>query len=220
MSIAIGGKALPVVTHTKFLGIWIDNKLNWQTHLDHLTLKLIRNTNLLKRVQNHLNMYTKKTIYYAHIYSHLVYGCTIWGNMLRNDQLEKLQKLQNTCIRLITNQKNTVHGYQLLKLMNVAEIIKLHNLKMGYLVQHQQLPEMILKSCRSDAKSKSLDKIHRYNTRRKNEPNRPRPGSKWYKKSFLVKCLQEYQSLPENIKGINHKYSFIKSCKTHILSAH
>ena len=113
----------------------------------------------------------QKTIYYAHIYSHLVYGCTIWGNMLRSDQLERLQKLQNSCFRLIMNQKDTLQSHQLLNLMTVAEIIKLHNLKMGYLVQHRQLPEMVINACRSDVNSVSLEKKHKYNTRKKHEPN-------------------------------------------------
>ena len=158
MSIAIGGITLPMVTQTKFLGIWIDSKFNWQAHLDHLALKLIRNTNLLKRSKNHLSMYTKRTIYYAHIYSHLVYGCTIWGNMLRKDEMDKLQKLQNSCVRLITNRKDTSQSFQLLQLLSVAEIIKLQNLKLGYQVQHSQLPEMVMQACQTDVNSVSLEK--------------------------------------------------------------
>ena len=35
-------------THeTKFLGIWLDEHLNWTTHIQKLILKLTRNTNLL-----------------------------------------------------------------------------------------------------------------------------------------------------------------------------
>ena len=218
LSIAIGGITLPVVTHTKFLGIWIDNKLTWQVHLDHLALKLIRNTNLLRRGQNLLNMCTKKTIYYAHIYSHLVYGCTIWGNMLRRDQLDKLQKLQNNCIRLITKRKHTSESFQLLQLLTVSEIIKLQNLKLGFQVQHSRLPEMVAQACRTDAKSASLEKKHKYNTRRKREPNRPRPGSKWYNRSFLVKSMQEFQSLPDELKKIENQQHFVQLCKKHLLS--
>ena len=39
--IVIDDETLPVVTKTKFLGIWIDNKLNWQTHFDQVCLKII-----------------------------------------------------------------------------------------------------------------------------------------------------------------------------------
>ena len=103
-TIKIDDYTLPEVTQTKFLGIWIDNKLTWQPHFDQLCLKLIKNTQLLRMNKNHLNMQTKKLIYYAHFYSHLTYGCTIWGNMLRQEQIQKLQKLQNKCIKLISKK--------------------------------------------------------------------------------------------------------------------
>ena len=74
--ITIDSMTLPVVTNIKFLCIWINNLLNWQVHFDYICLKIIRNTQLLKVSTNHLNIDTKKLIYYAHIYSYLVYGCT------------------------------------------------------------------------------------------------------------------------------------------------
>ena len=90
--IVIDNNTLPVVTKTKFLGVWIDSLLTWQPYFDQLCLKIIQNTNLLKRSKNHLNINTKKLIYYAHIYSHLVYGCTTWGNMLNESQQKKTPK--------------------------------------------------------------------------------------------------------------------------------
>ena len=130
--IVIYNTTLPVVTKTKFLGIWTKSLLNWQTHFDQLCLQIIRNTNLLKLSKNHLNMNTKKLIYYAHIYSHIVYGSTTWGDMLNQSQQKKLQKLQNKCIHLITGKQATRENYQTLKVLRFNEIIKLQNLKLGY----------------------------------------------------------------------------------------
>ena len=46
-------------THeTKFLGIWLDEYLNWTTHMQKLILKLTRNTNLLKYNQNLMPTHT------------------------------------------------------------------------------------------------------------------------------------------------------------------
>ena len=36
IKIMIDNTPLPMVTKTKFLGIWIDNKLSWQSHCDQL----------------------------------------------------------------------------------------------------------------------------------------------------------------------------------------
>ena len=216
--ITIDSMTLPVVTHTKFLGMWIDNQLNWQTHFDYMCLKIIRNTQLLKVSKNHLNMDTKKLIYYAHIYSHLVYGCTTWGNMLKTCQLKKLQKLQNKCIELITGRTPTVNCYQSLKVLRVAQLIKLQNLKLGHKVQYPQLPTMILKACTSDVQGKSLQKGHGYNTRRKEEPNHPKLQTDWYKTSFLVKSIVDFQGLPTNVRNIENFDLFISSCKSFLLT--
>ena len=54
-----------------------------------------------------------------------MYGCTTWGNMLKNEQIQKLQKLQNKCLYYITNKKVNVSIYQELKILRIPSIIKL-----------------------------------------------------------------------------------------------
>ena len=71
--------------------------------------------------------------------------------------------------------------------MKVSEIIKLQNLKLGFKVQHSQLPENVTHACTSDANKNSLTETHRYPTIRKEEPNHPKLQIKWYKSSFLTK---------------------------------
>ena len=93
IKIVIDNIELPVVTKTKFLGIWIDNHLSWQDHSDQLCLKIIRNTQLLRVSKNHLSIPTKKILYYSHIYSHLVYGCTTSrGKHVKTRSISKASK--------------------------------------------------------------------------------------------------------------------------------
>ena len=51
---------LEFVTETKFLGIWIDDELNWKAHLNKVLLKIQRNSHMLFRTKNMLNNQTKK----------------------------------------------------------------------------------------------------------------------------------------------------------------
>ena len=101
-NILIDSIKLPTFTFTKFLGVWLDSNLNCSVHYSKLISKLNQNVNLLKISKNELNMCTKCNIYFAHLYSHLSYGITTWGNMLNSLQLSKLQKIQNKCLSLIT----------------------------------------------------------------------------------------------------------------------
>ena len=203
IKIVIDNVPLPMVTKVKFLGIWIDNHLTWQPHFNQLCLKIIRNTTLLRLSKSHLTTNTKKILYYAHIYSHLVYAITTWGNMIKKEHLNKLQKLQNRCISLISNKDASSEVYQSLKIMKVKDIIKLQNLKLGFKVQHSQLPENVLTVCITDSNRNSLIKHHPYNTCRKNEQNCPKPSMRWYQISFLVKSINEFQSLPGSIRNIS-----------------
>ena len=86
---------------TKFLGIWINEHLKWDTHIQKLVLKLTRNMNMLKFNQNTMPTMTKKLIYHSHIGSHLQYGLLLWGNSATEDQINKLQKIQTKCIKYI-----------------------------------------------------------------------------------------------------------------------
>ena len=87
VKITMGNEIIKTVEKTKFLGVWLDSNLTWQNHYDHLLLKLAKGKYMLQCCKNIFNMFTKKTIYFAHIYSHLVYGTTTWGNMLTTSKI-------------------------------------------------------------------------------------------------------------------------------------
>ena len=67
--IDIGPLRLKVATFAKFLGLWIDEKLNWTEHVRRLLLKLNSRKSMLCKGKNLLTIHTKKTLYYAQIQS-------------------------------------------------------------------------------------------------------------------------------------------------------
>ena len=64
----LNNKTLPIVEHTKFLGITIDNKLSWTTHINSIISKISVNKNLLAKARHLLTPKVKKT-YILHTYS-------------------------------------------------------------------------------------------------------------------------------------------------------
>ena len=97
-SVTIDNQQLQTVRETKLLGIWIDDKLSWSTHVNKVILKVKRNLHLLRSCRNMLDLPTKRIIYFAHIQSHLTYCISIWGNLVSDGTLQKLQKVQDKCI--------------------------------------------------------------------------------------------------------------------------
>ena len=68
-------------THsTKYLGIIIDDKLNWKDHITNLKSKLARNNYILHKLKPYVNKHTLKLVYYSIIYPHLQYGIASYGS--------------------------------------------------------------------------------------------------------------------------------------------
>ena len=88
INIKIGDQTLPTVQSTKFLGVWLDSRINWNEQLRKLCIKLKKNTALLKISQNYLTQHAKKCLYYAQFFSHIAYGILVWGNMLNQTQIK------------------------------------------------------------------------------------------------------------------------------------
>ena len=77
----IDNTTLKPVENTKFLGMWVDENLNWNAHITKLINKIKRNMHLLRVPKNLFNKRTLKLIYHAHIQSHIDYGLILWGTM-------------------------------------------------------------------------------------------------------------------------------------------
>ena len=79
-SITINGTPLPFVNHTKFLGIWIDTKLQWNEHVSRLLLKLKHNSHMMLQSKNFLTKHAKNAFtmhkYIAIYLTALAYGAT------------------------------------------------------------------------------------------------------------------------------------------------
>ena len=81
---------LLLVNSTKFLGVWIYSNLTWDVHTTKLINTLQRNSHLMFRTKHFLNSHAKKTLYYTQIYSHLSYGISVWGPMIKKGLLNHL----------------------------------------------------------------------------------------------------------------------------------
>src|SRR5436190_3672461 len=84
----------------KFLGVVIDQNLNWKAHVKHLQSKLSSASYALRVISTSTSQHVVLTAYYAYIYPHLRYGVVFWGNSAHSAKIFKLQK---TCIRIICN---------------------------------------------------------------------------------------------------------------------
>ena len=64
---------------TKFLGLNVDSNLSWDCHVDSMIKKMSSGLYILRRMSYLCSLKTLKSIYFAHIHSHLSYGLPIYG---------------------------------------------------------------------------------------------------------------------------------------------
>src|SRR5690606_36046075 len=81
--IMYNGTPLKYVSTTKILGVYFDQKLNFNEHIAYLKKTLAWKISILHRTRHHLPAAIKLRLYYAHIQSHLYYCNLVWGTASR-----------------------------------------------------------------------------------------------------------------------------------------
>ena len=155
--ISINGQLVERVTEFNFLGLTIDEHLNWKSHIQKVSNKVSRLIGVLNRLKKFVPQTVLGILYNALILPHFQFSI-----LARGFNPGRLNKLQKMAIRVITNSKYNAHVELLLKMLNLlrlTDIFKINLLKKFYKFKHNQLPHY-LNTMRSDA-----DKLHAYNTR-------------------------------------------------------
>jgi len=91
-------------TWIKYLGVYIDQHLNWKDQITHVKNKVSKNIGILYKLRQwvymwHVSNHVLKQLYYTLIYPYINYApAVVWGNTYPS-YLNKLCSLQNNCIR-------------------------------------------------------------------------------------------------------------------------
>ena len=213
INIKILEQTIPVCSHTKFLGLWLDSNLNWDRQLSVVCSKMKQNTGLLRKCKNFLDNSTLRAVYYAHVHSYLSYSVLVWGSTSKEHSLKKLQKIQNSCIKIMKPNMKLKDGFSALKIPTVHKLIELELCKFFFKLTNDLLPSKLMSCVLSDSKGQTLKKNHRYTTRQKHLPNLPMANDLQYKNSFLARSNKLYSSLPDNVKRAPSLPNFVRKLK-------
>lgn len=78
--ISLKGEIIERISHTKFLGVHIDENVNWYCHINEVCAKLSKICGILYRVRHQLTRESMLSIYYTLCYPHLINCLSIWGS--------------------------------------------------------------------------------------------------------------------------------------------
>ena len=79
LNLSVNGVTIEKVDNFDFLGLTINEKMSWNTHINKLSLKISKVIGAMSRVKNILNSSVLLNIYNSLILSRLHYGILCWG---------------------------------------------------------------------------------------------------------------------------------------------
>lgn len=190
----------------KYLGVMIDDKLNFDEHLNYIRIKIAKKIGILSRSTKLLHKNYKIKVYNSIILPHFLY-CPSILFLLSTSQMDTLQKLQNRAMRFILQKDYYTSIRSMLNelnWLNVGQTIMLHTMKFIHNIKFGLCPTYL------NEKLQYNNNIHNYNTRRREDYRLPYMRTCKDMNCLEYKGLKKYNELPSNIKNFKNMTLFRK----------
>ena len=131
------------VSNFNFLGVTLDEQLNWKKHIDKMSIKCSKTVGILNKLKLILPINIKILLYNTLLIPHINYCLMAWGF-----NCNRLYTLQKKAIRIISQSKYNAHTsplFKKLKLLKLQDLLKLQQLKFYYKYTHKRLPTYLQK---------------------------------------------------------------------------
>ena len=216
-NINIGNFKIQYTTCCKYLGILIDNKLDWQDHIDFIYKKLLKFCGIFYKIRDLLPFQCLKMVYFSFVYTHLLYGIEIYANTC-STYLHRLNVLNNKLIRILFNKNKFTHVKDLYKCIDSLPIINLHDFTIIKFVHNCIFNPVVLPDIFSDYFLNSK-LASNYNSRRQFDLFVHHFNTNTGRKCVKIKGCILWNKLPNNVKSIANRVSFCKALKLHLLGS-
>ena len=200
----------------KLLGIYLDENLSFNYHINLLINKLNRSLYCINRSKNFLTKKALLTLYFALIHSHLNYCPTIVSCANKN-LINKITLLQKKAIRVITKSNYNAHTGPLFKSLNILtyeSIILQAKLSFMHSVFHNYAP----KSFNNVWEKRSDTLTNNHMLRNVNDYTLPHPRTEQFKKLTLY-SLPNAWNTADDFKLQPNRTTFKISLRLNLLTA-
>ncbi len=137
----------------------IDEKLNFEHHIDFLKSKISSLTGILYKLRNILPLNAKKIIYFSLIHSNISYASQVWGHS-SSTRLQKLFSTQKKAIKAMAGLSYRASSLPIFQEHSIFPLHYLINFKSCIHI-HGSLNQYL----RTDQQYTQNNQIHHHNTR-------------------------------------------------------
>ena len=159
--IILENNVLEQVAKTKFLGVYIDQHLEWKTHVNFIAAKISKSVGLLYKAKYYLPSNSLLTLYYALIYLYLTYCNLIWASTYVTN-LQRIYLLQKRAVRAISKADYKASCKPLFANLKILDDFSIYSLQVSsfmYLYHNDALPISFTQIFQTG------NQIHQYSTR-------------------------------------------------------
>lgn len=195
LRLQIGINIIERVKTAKYLGIYLDEHLNWEMQVKEVLPQLRAANRLMFRIRKDIPPVYLKMLYYAYFHSTMSYMCMTWG--LGNQLLvNKIRVLQNSIIKnmlRLPRRTNTKFIYEKSQILPFDAIV---NTQLASVVHNHIHGKKFLNS-----NIITIGQIHSYNVRNSCNLQLPVVHSTYYGlRSVYYNAVSCYNQLPQIIK--------------------
>ena len=146
LDLTINNKALPMATHPKVLGLTLDPKLTYSTHIHNISVLAHKPLHIIKALTVTGFGKQKETLmatYKAVMRPALEYASSVWSSIASSTSINKLQVMQNAALRTATGctqDTNIQHLHDETFTLPIHEHLQLHASQYKQKTQHPSHP--------------------------------------------------------------------------------
>ena len=152
INLTINGEALKEVQVAKYLGILIDNKLNWGAQIQAVNLKLSKGIGLLAKIRHYVPKNTLRSLYFTFINPHIDYNILNWG-MASLNNLNSISNKIKKAVRIMAFKNSddpTIPLFKELKILPLESFIDLRFGKFIWKLNNHELPDSLISHFRGN----------------------------------------------------------------------
>lgn len=212
--IKIGNTVIHRVKSSKYLGVTIDENLDWKHHISNLKKSLIKIKNSFKIIKNHVPEHNKIQLFNSYFYSKIQYGIEVYGQA-SSKLIKQLQIQQSRALKILFNKDfltPTLNLHKEFNVLMVNDVYKSNILKFVFKQQNNMTPALFKTFFIKNGN------IHDYNTRQKKHLYITRLNKRFSKKRIKYQGSILWNSTPKEIKSIKSVKSFSKAMKKYFVS--